>query len=683
MRNAIRYRPWISNSQDIEDYTDPLNSGAVGNGLNLVNPIKLANSEFRRKTTNAYNVTVNAQYTILKNLTFKSTVGVDWNQKLDRQYFDTLSSMSKTYDTKPFVSLDTTTTKTLTNSNVLSYSMKAGNDHSFDFLLGEETYDFKTEINSTRIKDYPFNFGNYNAFHTQDSGVVLTGYPRLAKARFTQLSFFGRIGYSYKDKYLLSANLRRDGVSKFAPDKRWGMFPAGSIAWRIKREKFLQNVDFINDLKLRFGFGTMGNNRIDDYLYQNIFTNNGSLYYGLNGQTIIGYFPNSLPNPDLQWESTVNRNWGLDMTLLKNRLDISFDYYINSSKDLLLNVNIDPTYGFSTQQQNIGQTENRGFEVQLNGTILRNPKGLGWTASFNISHNKNKIIALGPGQTESLVGPAYQITSNDYILRVGQPIGLMYGLVADGFYTVNDFNYNQSSGAYTLKPGTVDVSPIIGNPIQPGSIKYKDLNGDGKVDLNSDRTVIGNPNAKFSGGLNQTFTYKRWDMSLFVNFMYDFDVYNANRIEFTNAYSPNSNELAIMKDRWRTVDPGTGQSVQWISNGVVYGVPPDQLAKVNANAKMWIPLSGNGAFNTSSFAIEDGSFLRFNNLTVGYSLPVKGILHMSKLRFYLTGNNIAILTNYSGYDPEVNLKTDARMPNFDYSAYPKSRTYIFGVNATF
>ena len=688
LRNAIRYRPWISNAQDIDEYNDPLNPAAVGNGLTLVNPIKLANAEFRKKTTDAYNVTVYGQYTIIKNLTFKSTLGYEYNQRPDRQYFDTLSSMSKAYDTKPFVSLDTTTTKTLTNSNVLTYSLNWKADHHFDFLLGEETYDLKTEINSTRIKDYPYNFGNWPAFHTQDSGVVLTGYPQTVNTRFTQLSFFGRIAYSYKDKYLFSANLRRDGASKFSPDQRWGMFPAGSVAWRIKKENFLENVNFINDLKFRFGFGKMGNNRIGDYLYLNTFANTypGSttpVFYSLNGQPVFGYYPQSLPNPLLTWESTVNRNFGMDMSLLNGRVDLSVDYYINSSKDLLLNVNIDPSYGFSTQTQNVGKTQNKGFEVQLNASILRNPNGLNWSASFNVSHNINKVIALGPGQTETLVGPAYQVTSNDYILRVGQPIGLMYGLVADGFYNTNDFNYNQTTGAYTLKPGVVDVSPIIGNPLQPGSIKYKDLNGDGKVDLNSDRTVIGDPNPKFTGGLNQMFNYKRWDMSIFVNFMYDFDIYNANRIEFTNAYSPNSNELAIMKDRWRTVDPATGQNLQWISGGVVYGVPPAQLAAVNANAKMWIPLSGNGAFNTSSFAIEDGSFLRLNNVTIGYTLPVKDFIHLSKVRFYLTGNNLAIITNYSGYDPEVNLKQDPRMPNFDYSAYPKSRLFIFGINATF
>jgi len=694
LRNTIRYRPFLSGAQDIDE-SDPFNDPNVGNGLILVNPIALANAEYRRKTTDAYNVTVNAQYTILKNLTFRSTVGFDRNKRTDRQFYDTLAPLSVQNGRKPLISLDTTEAKTLTNSNVFTYSIKGWkNDHNFDFLLGEETYDLKTKINTTQVRNYPLNIGYNDAFKEQTQGTVVTGYPRVSESRFTQLSFFGRVGYSFKDKYLLSANVRRDGASKFAPERRWGTFPAGSVAWRLKREKFMENVDFINDMKLRFGYGTMGNNRIADYLYQTIFSHNGSRYYGLNGQPVIAYVPTALPNQFLTWESTVNRNFGLDMTILKNRLDLSVDYYINSSKNLLLNVNIDPTYGFATQQQNVGKTSNKGIELQLNATILRKPGGLNWTANFNISHNKNQVDQLGPNQTQSLVGGVVDPRSwgvagqpTDYILRIGESIGSMWGLVTDGFYTVSDFTYNATTSQYTLIPGTVADSAIIGT-IQPGSIKFKDLNKDGKIDLNNDRTIIGNPNPKLTGGLNQQFTYKQWDASLFVNFMYDFDVYNANKIELTNAYSTNSNMLGIMQDRWRTVTP-TGQNAQWVRNvnGVptVFGIPPDQLSALNANAKIWQPLISNGAFIPHSWAIEDGSFLRINNLTVGYTLPIKGFtsVHLSKLRFYLTANNLAIITNYSGYDPEVSVRTDARTPNLDYSAYPKSRSFIFGVNATF
>jgi hypothetical protein len=226
--------------------------------------------------------------------------------------------------------------------------------------------------------------------------------------------------------------------------------------------------------------------------------------------------------------------------------------------------------------------------------------------------------------------------------------------------------------------------------VQPGALKFKDLNGDGVVDIDKDRKIIGNPNPKFTGGLNQQFTYKQWDASLFVNFSYGNDIYNANKIEFSNGFTPNSNLLDIMENRWKVVT-ATGQTAQWtVVNGsvtTINGIAPAQLAALNANATIWQPARGTGAaaFIPHSWAIEDGSFLRINNLTVGYSLPVRNLagLKMSKLRFYFTGNNLAIFTNYTGYDPEVSVRNNPLTPGLDYSSYPKSRSFIFGVNASF
>ncbi|MFM6926341.1 MAG: TonB-dependent receptor, partial [Ferruginibacter sp.] len=220
--------------------------------------------------------------------------------------------------------------------------------------------------------------------------------------------------------------------------------------------------------------------------------------------------------------------------------------------------------------------------------------------------------------------------------------------------------------------------------VQPGMIKFKDLNGDGIIDLNNDRKIIGNPTPKFTGGLNQQFTYKQWDMSVFVNFSYGNDIYNANKIELSNAYTNDANMLAIMQGRWKIVTE-TGQTAQWVIGNTAYGIAPAQLAALNANATIWQPIKSAGAFYPSSWAIEDGSFLRINNVTVGYSLPVKKLarLHMSQLRFYATANNLAVLTSYSGYDPEVSVRKSGLTPGLDYSAYPKSRSFIFGINASF
>lgn len=688
LRNAVKYRPFLSAAQDIDD-PDPLADPNVGNGLNLYNPVALANSEYRRKTTSAYNITASLSYTITKNLSFKSTVGYDYNKLADRQFFDSLTPYSIIQGAKrPIAGLDTTTKTTLTNSNVLTYSVKGINKiHDFDFLVGEETYDLKTTIQSSLYRDYPLLTSPQSAFKQTNLGTSFTGYPKIGKSRYTNLSFFSRINYSLLNRYLFSFNVRADGASKFIKGKQWGYFPAGSFAWRVKNEKFLKNVDFIRDLKFRAGFGKVGNNRIGDYLFLTTFANDGRYFYGLNNQAILAYYSGALVNENLQWESTVNRNLGVDISLFNGKIDLSVDIYRNTSKDLLLNPPINPTFGYTSQLQNIGKTSNKGVEFQLNTILLKKPNNLNWTANFNISFNKNKILALGVNQLSFFPAASWGVSGQpaDYIERIGDPVGSIWGLVTAGFYTIDDFNYNTTNGVYTLRPGVASNSSIIGT-VMPGSIKYADLNNDGVVDINNDRKIIGDPTPKFTGGLNQQFTWKQLDLSLFMNFSVGNDIYNANKIEFTNGYSNNSNMLAIMKDRWKVVSP-SGQTVLWVngSNQAV-GIAPDLLNDLNKNATIWQPLkSGNAAFFPHSWAIEDGSFLRINNLSIGYSLPVKKLagMKMSKLRFYFTGNNLATFTKYTGYDPEVSVRNSPLTPGLDYSAYPKSRSYIFGVNASF
>lgn len=684
LRNAVKYRPFISNTQELDD-PDPLADPNVGNGLNLYNPISLANAEYRKRSTDIFNVTAFVQYQITKNLSFKSTFGYDYNKLIDRQFNDTLTPYSIIQGgRKPVAGLDTTIRKTMTNSNVLQYSVKNYKGmHTLDVILGEETYDLRTETHQTLFRNYPNNISYSEAFKQTNLAVPFAGYPRMRETRYTSLSFFGRINYSLLDRYLFSFNVRADGASKFAPGKQWGYFPSGSLAWRMKNEKFLANVDFISDLKLRAGIGQVGNNRIEDYLFLTSYRNDGNYYYGINGQTVIAYFPGSLENPELKWESTISRNYGLDIGLFKNRFSLSLDFYHNTSDDLLLFVPIASTYGYTTQYQNIGATSNKGIELQLNAAIVRRPKGFNWNTNFNISFNQNKIEKLGKDQEFFYPPAAWGVSGQptDYIIKIGEPVGSMFGLVTDGFYNINDFNY--SNGVYTLKPGVVSNAGIIG-VVQPGAIKFKDLNGDGVVDLNNDRQIIGDPTPKFTGGLNQQFSWKQWDMSLFVNFSYGNDIYNANKIELTNGYTNNSNMLDIMSGRWKVITP-TGETAQWVVGNTVYGIAPDQLAALNANATIWQPIRSAGAFYPHSWAIEDGSFLRFNNMTIGYTFPAKKLVgtKLSKLRLYFTANNFAIITNYSGYDPEVSVRSNPLTPGLDYSAYPKSRSFIFGVNASF
>ncbi|MEO7264440.1 MAG: TonB-dependent receptor [Ferruginibacter sp.] len=691
LRNAVKYRPFLSDGQDIDE-ADPLADPNVGNGLNLVNPIGLSDAEYRRKTTDATNITLSATYNITKRLTFKSTFGYDKNNVTDRQFSDSITPYSIIQGGRmPIAALDTLERKTITNSNVLTYSLKDfRKKHDFDILVGEETYDLKTERHTTLVKNYPTFTSYSDAFKNTSLGTSFTGYPRLNKTRYTNLSFFGRVNYGFMDKYLFSFNMRADGASKFAPGKQWGYFPAGSFAWRVKKEKFMENVNFINDLKIRAGYGQVGNNRIDDYLFLTTFSNDGRYYYGVNNIAVNGYYPTSLTNPNLKWESTISRNLGVDISMMNNRINLSVDVYNNSSKDLLLNVPIASTYGYTTQYQNIGKTSNKGIEVQIGADIIKKPD-FTWTSTFNISSNKNKVVALGVNQPFFFPAASWGVNGQptDYITRIGDPVGSMWGLVTDGFYTVEDFDFTPGTngyGIYTLKAGVPKYGTALGT-VQPGALKFKDLNHDSIIDIDHDRKIIGDPTPKFSGGFNNQFTFKRWDASVFVNFSIGNDIYNANKIEFSNGFTANSNLLDIMQGRWKTVTE-TGQTAQYISSsGQIIGLAPDVLAALNKNATIWQPARGTGAaaFIPHSWAIEDGSFLRVNNITLGYSLPVSGIsrVKMTKLRFYLTVNNLAVLTSYSGYDPEVSVRKSPLTPGLDYSAYPKSRSFIFGINATF
>jgi TonB-dependent starch-binding outer membrane protein SusC len=690
LKHIVKYRPFLSANQDIDD-TDPLADQGVSNGLNLYNPVALTDAEYRKKSTQGYTFTTTLGYNFNKHFSFKSTFGFDINNVIDRQFNDSITPFAKLNGNLPSATLDTTKRQTMSNSNVLTYSLKGyKKKHDLELLIGQETTDIKTQLYNQAVFKYALFTSQKDAFNRPELGTKQPGFPKVFKGRATTASFFNSVKYSFKEKYFMTFNVRADGSSKFIPGKQWGYFPAGSLAWRVSNEKFMKNINFINSLKVRAGYGLVGNNRIGDYLFLTTFNNNGQFFYGINNQQINGLVSNSLVNEDLKWESTENKNLGIDLSILKSRIDLSVDFYQNDSRDLLLNVNIPQTYGYTTQTQNVGQTRNKGYEIQLNTTILRKPNGLNWSANLNLSHNVNKIVKLGPNQTQAGFFSNWGISGQafDYLAKIGEPVGSMFGFVTDGFYQVDDFDYNTTTGAYTLKAGVANCTPALGT-LQPGLIKFKDLNGDGLVDINNDRQIIGNPTPKFTGGLNQNFGYKQWDLSVFMNFSYGNDIFNANKIENTNGYSINSNMLNIMANRFKTVTEN-GQTAIWTTTvgttTTVYGIPPAQLKALNANADIWTPLKAtNSAYYTHSWAIEDGSFIRLNNITLGYTLPVKSLvkMKMSKLRFYATANNLAVITNYTGYDPEVSVRKSPLTPGVDYSAYPKSRSFIFGVNATF
>jgi TonB-linked SusC/RagA family outer membrane protein len=462
--------------------------------------------------------------------------------------------------------------------------------------------------------------------------------------------------------------------------QRWGFFPSGAFAWRISEENFAKSIKpVISDAKLRLSYGSTGNNRINDFSYLPLYSS--STYYGLNEQLVPGVVPSQLANPNVRWETTVSRNLGLDLSFFNNRVQFTTDIYYNTTKDLLLQNPIPQTSGYTQQTQNIASTSNRGLEFQLSGLIAEG-KNFRYSATYNMSFNRNRVEKLNDGITSKGYASGWDTnTGNDYLVEVGKPLGQMYGYRSDGFYKVSDFTFNPTTGAYTLKPEIASFFGVTRSSVQPGTMKLLDLGGsiknpDGSpaIHTDEDRTVIGNAAPDFIGGLNQQFSYKNWDMSIFVNFSVGNDIYNANKIELTNARLKGVNLLESVNGRFSTID----------QNGRSIYNDPAKLEAYNANATTWRPYENSNLF--TDWAVEDGSFLRINNITLGYTLPTSFAkkIKLTSLRFYATVNNLATITGYSGFDPEVNTRTNGGLtPGVDYSAYPRSRTVLFGLNLSF
>jgi TonB-dependent starch-binding outer membrane protein SusC len=686
LRQAIKYKPILSSGQSEDDYDPDYADQTNANSLRLVNPLLLNQSEYRKDNSDIINLTGYVDLAINKYLSFKSTLGYDLTNQQQKSFDDSITSNSKQNSAGlPLASINNIKRFTINNSNVLTFTMdKSGtafsNNNKLSVLLGQETYEDTRKTLYVETRYFPSGINPDRAFGSMNLGSGPQGQPQpkplSSEYERKLLSFFGRINYSYADRYLLALSLRTDGSTQFITGNRWSYFPSGTFAWRISKEKFMNGLSpFINDLKLRVGYGEAGNNRIGDFLYLTTF--NPGTQYDLLEQIITAYNPNSLANAALEWETNISRNIGIDVSFLNNRIQFTADIYKNSSKNLLLNVAVPASSGYTRQTQNVGSLDNSGVEFQVNAAIVQK-KNFSWTANFNVSFNNNKIKSLGPDQTSYLEtsGWAGSNVPSDYIVKVGQSVGAVWGLITDGMYQPGDFDYNSLTGVYTLKTGVPNNSSIISTTPQPGMIKFKDLNGDNVIDDN-DRTIIGNTLPKVIGGLNQQFTYKNFDLSVFFNFQFGNKLYNANKLEFSSGYTVNSNLLAIMNSdkRWMTID----------AQGNVV-TDPIELAKLNANASIWRPITSAGSFYTHSWAIEDGGFVRLNNITIGYTLP-KSLTQKAKiqsLRVYATGNNLKVFTNYSGYDPEVSTRRSTQVtPGVDYSAYPRSINLIFGLNLTF
>ncbi len=672
LRHSVGYSPIPLPGLTTDDTDEALSSY-------LVNPFVAVNDNQRLKLRKNFNILGSLNWKIMENLQFRTELGLDNYYNLDYRFYGRSTYYARNRPAAenqglPSLLFSDEKRDRFRNANTFNYDFKKilGEDHNLKLLVGEEMIISRNNEITTEIQGFPKFFDFDTARNLTTQGVPLT-VDNYYSPDDKLLSFFGRATYDYKNRYLLTATYRADGSSKFLGNNQWGYFPSAAFGWKLSEEGFLKDASWIDLLKLRLSYGEAGNNNIPSGQTVQNFESKTTTY--INDVSNYWAASSTLANPDLKWETTVTQNVGLDFDIMRGRFTGSIEAYKNVTKDLLINFPV-PGTGYNSQYRNMGEIQNTGVEASFNIAAI-SKKDYGLSFAFNIGFNKNRINSLGVmDDFGANTNWASTQIGDDYVVRVGEPLGLMYGYQNDGRYEVSDFDFDSATGTYTLKSGVVDNSAVVGQ-VMPGMLKLKDINNDGIVDVN-DNTVIGNSNPKNTGGFIINAFAHGFDFSAAFNWSVGNDIYNANKIEFTTS-NPNGqyrNLSTIMSDgnRWTNLDPGSGQLV----------TDPTQLAAINANTTMWSPYMQRFVF--SDWAVEDGSFLRLNTLTIGYTAPesIVSQIGVSKLRFYLTANNVFIITNYSGLDPEVSTRRKTPLtPGVDYSPFPRSRQLVFGLNLNF
>lgn len=650
-----------------------------------------AEQYWKQKKQTGFNLTAGLQWDILKNLVYRVDAGYSYGFNETKRYWGEITNNASYVDGKPLVDWTKQNTIKMRLAQTLNYDTKIGK-HGINAMVGQEMINNGNNNNYVYATSFSTDLSPEKIFANMalsSSNLKVNSY---VSPQDKLLSYFSRVGYNYAEKYLFTLTMRADGSSKFKKGNRWGYFPAAAVAWRINQEEFMAVTKaYLSNLKLRLSYGTSGNNDIASTLYQLDYSISSSKPYGY-GDAASNYYKatnSEMANPNLKWETTITRNIGLDFGFFDSKLNGTIDLYSNSVKDLLIRHDI-VAPGYSAMYENIGETANKGVELTLDAMIV-SKKDFTLSANFNIGHNKAEVVKLAEGADYMEFGSGWAGTdlkgTYDFRVMVGEPVGVLYGWESDGYYTTNDFeSYSESTG-YVLKDG-VPTTGLLGGSIgiRPGTMKLKDQTGNNVVDAD-DRVVLGNTTPKFSGGFGMFSTFKNFDLSVMFSYVYGNKVYNASKIAASSGYRNSlGNLLSFMSldNSYSYLDVETGE--------LVYEL--DELATMNEgeNAKeYWSALStGNAVALTHSWAIEDGSFIRLQNISLGYTLPRKltNKFACQQLRFYATLNNVFCLTNYTGYDPEVSSPVrSSSVSNLtrgvDYSSYPKSLSWVLGVNITF
>lgn len=658
MYSVWGYRPVmpLSSQGDDESIFDSIIDSSVASADDYrFNPAKTVRNEYRKTVVDYLNANAGLTWEIIPDLKLKVTGGYTINKRRREEFNGTQTYTG--YVGSPSGKginggIYWNDKATWLNENTLTYTKRFDRKHNFQFLGGftmqGETYDYKGTVSEQMSTE---SLG-INGLHTGNyQNVTPWQYD------WTMMSALLRVNYNYKYKYYATASFRADGSSKFPAGNRWGYFPSVGLSWNFNREDWLKDVTWLSNGKVRASWGLTGNNRTTtpyDY-YSQIATLPGhveSYDYVFNGQIVSGYYPSNMSNEKLRWETTAQWNLGVDASFLDSKIKFTADWYLKNTRDLLLQATIPASSGYTSAMLNIGSMRNQGVEFTISAVAMER-KDFKWAVDFNIAMNRNKVTALTNNQYSLMSQVSWDYNYNSqypYITQVGKPSGMMYGYIYDGTYKYDDFNGN------VLKDGVAYMNSVGKEQTRPGDPKYRDINHDGVIDDN-DRTIIGCGQPLHTGGFGNTFNYKNFDINVFFAWSYGNDVLNANRLIFENGSKQNLNLLESYADHWSESNPDS------------------DIPRIGAN----------GMNVYSSRVVEDGSFLRLKNLSVGYTFPrsVLRKLNVDTMRAYLNIDNLFVITKYTGPDPEVSTRNSVLTPGFDWSAYPRSRGFTAGVSLTF
>ena len=696
--NTVAYAP-------IETLTSSDDEDEANSTSTRRTPLQRITSTYKYQERFQQNYNAGLNWKPFKNITVRTEFGYGWRYNNTEQVWgsDATTNSKYGYNGQPQAQFVRVDQRDWRNANTITYAndkLFGGRDR-INVLIGQEWSSTEKTTRTSTSVGYPTSMTIGEVLANTSAGTALPNESDIA-ADENMLSYFGRINYTMADKYLATFTLRADGSSKFGKGNRWGYFPSLALAWRLSEEDFMKSTSsWLSNLKLRLSVGTAGNNRINSGLLSTTYSmasnTSKAPFFNEERQSMLEH-GTYLYNPDLKWETTITRNIGIDFGFLRGRINGTLDFYWNTTKDLLMQTVVPSSTGYSYQFQNFGKTSNKGVELTVN-TVIVDRKKWGLNFNFNIAYNKNKIDELNmenPWQSSSWSGSTIS-KYEDFKIEEGGRLGELWGFKTNGFFTVYDPVSNPDGQlvlegtTWKLREGIVDNSPsITGGSYYPGGLRVE-------VDENGDplKQRLGNTVPTTTGGFGFDGRVGNFDFNVFFNYSLGNKIVNGTKL--ANAFYHGSaknynlvNDFAL-GSRYTWIDPETGLNLGRPSTSTIaaYGGADAMIARlneINSGASIYNP-AGVSTMQLIDYAVEDASFLRVQNITVGYTLPKKWMksIFLDSVRIYFTGYNLFCFTGYDGYDPEVDTssKKNPMCPGIDYAAYPKSRTFVGGINVTF